>query len=159
MGRRKFRLAVRKNYERKKALNRVLVVSVPLASYHDGRVSNLKYLRQRITNLNILPVGWLLQDLVDEESSMTFSKSVFHINMKLSIHCNFEWTICINNEEFPFPCYSLPGFKDKMVSSVTEVLQLLKSADDCRICIGNPDSKFFHIRDQRKGQFLNKASK
>lgn len=87
---------------------------------------------------------------------ITISKSVCHVTMRLSIHYNFEWTVHINDNEFPFPRYSFPHFREK---SVTEVLQLLKSANDSRLCVGNPDSKLFQIRDQRKGQFLDQSSK
>ena len=105
-----------------------------------------------------MPMGWSLGDLVDSQSMITITKSVSQVTMRLSIHDDFKWAVHINDNEFPFPCYSFPHFKDEKVSSVTRVLQLLRSADDS-LCVGNPDSNFFQIRDQRKGQFLDQSSK
>ena len=94
MGKRKLSFSARKNYERKKyARSRVLpLIQVPMNVYHEGHVSSLKYLCLRIRKSNVLPVEWLLEDLVDEESKLTISGPFCHTNFKLSVYSSFEWT-------------------------------------------------------------------
>lgn len=150
-------------YERKKyARSRALpLIKVPMNVYHEGHVSSLKYLRLRIRKSNVLPVGWLLEDLdlVDEESKLTISGPFCHTNIKLTVYSSFVWTTHIDDAEFPFPQYSFPHFNKETLSSINEVLEFIKCASSSHLCIGNPDSKFFNIRDERKGHFLDRSSK
>jgi hypothetical protein len=163
MGKRKFRLSVKKNYERKKYASKnseaALIVQIPMAVYHDvdRDVSHLKYLIERIASFKIVPFGWWIE--VHAESLITISKIIVDhgLTMKIIIHGNFEWAIQINNEEFPN--YSFPQFQEKKISNVRKVSQLLTNADNSHLCIGNPDRKSFEIRDERKGQFLDKSGK
>ena len=58
------------------------------------------------------------------------------------------------------PSNSLLNFHEKEITSLTSLIRLLKNVDQSQqLCIGNPDAKFFLIRDRRKGKFLDQSGK
>ena len=148
MGKRKFRLSTRKNYERKKYQNKrkalsstelvkiprticdptELLVHVPQTIYCDATTSDPKLLYERIQSLKILPEGWVLENLLGSCSMFIMSRVFSYGRMNISVGSNCLWTIHIDDICLCLPNHSLLNFQNCRVESVNAVLQLINSA-------------------------------
>ena len=63
----------------------------------------------------------------------------------------------VNQSQIHFPngIPSIESFRE--TANVTTLLQLLTFIEKSHFCIGNPDNKFFHVRDIRKGKFMDQS--
>ncbi len=175
-GKRKFHLSTRKNYYRKKCTNpsvlivRIprtaydlyvnkdsvevpepplssLVVSIPRAMYCSISVRDRDHLFERISMLKILPAEWYLA-----EEDHVISKSFSYGRLCISVDSNCHWIISINQYQI-----DLPNDSFCKITSVTTFIQLLTAIEKSHLCIGNPDDKFYSVRDIRKGKFLDQS--
>ena len=128
MGRRKFRLSTRKNYERKKYQTRremlsepsefivkiphtvcsmaddELLVHVPQTIYFDATTSDPKVLCQRIQTSNVLPKEWILENLLDSRSMFIVSRVFPYGRLNISVGSNCSWEIHIDDTLPSFVC-------------------------------------------------------
>ena len=128
-----------------------LIVSIPLEFYIDLPISDLKILYERVCKLNVLPIGWCIEDDV-QQSAFFISKSFSFGAVAISIMLNGIWTVHVSEMPIEIP-------NQEKISTVTILLKLLKKVDSSSLCIGNPDTKFFSVRDRRNGKFLDQSGK
>ena len=155
----KFWLSRRKNCERKKYNPSELVVSIPWPIYCGLDVSDSKCLFERIARLKILPTGWSLGNFDDCDQLIVISRLFSYGRFILTIDFDCFWTIAINETCIHLPNRSLLNFCGDKITSVAIFQQLLQNIEKSQLCIGNPDIKFYQIRDARKGKFADPYGK
>ena len=101
MGKRKLMFDTRKNYERKKRAERVVVnpelkISLPLSIYLSNAVSDSNSLRIRlvIASTKAIPDGWTLSSQVDVTCSFTLTKLPFI----LKVYSDCTWCIVVGTD-------------------------------------------------------------
>ena len=101
MGKRKLMFDTRKNYERKKRAERVVVnpelkISLPLSIYLSNAVSDSNSLRIRlvIASTKAIPDGWTLSSQVDVTCSFTLTKLPFI----LKVYLDCTWCIVVGTD-------------------------------------------------------------
>lgn len=188
MGKRKFRLAQRKNYERKKyqkchesvietcsvqSLNQSsstnpspspesperLSVSIPITSYSNGTVTSSKQLLMRLQSLKVTSNGWSLEGDSIGLGMFSVAKVFSYGTLKFTISSDCQWTAFINEHKISLPNHTLLQFSEEKVNTCDKVEKLLSNADKSCLCIGNPDEKFCEISDRKKGKFMNRCGK
>ena len=78
---------------------------------------------------------------------------------KITIYSSNCWTVFINEHKISLPNNTLLEYTDEKVDTCSKVYDLLTNANQCSLCIGNPDVKFNEIRDRRKGKFVDRLGK
>ena len=173
MGKRKFRLAVRKNYERKKYQKQSslvsvppetidiqpvseLIVHIPRSVYASATAPNLHTLYLRVTS--ILPKEWTAA-YVESSSTLTLTKAYSSAGTLLvvSVTPDYLWSIRIGMNQLQ-ERYLLKSCPTNL-SSIGAVMELVACVDDSQFCIGNPDEKFDRIRERHKGNFKDRSGK
>ena len=120
MGKRKLRLSVCKDYERKKYCSRkpsLIVrkehwlkrsaakaimpqeqfkVTIPISFYLDLPVIDSEILFERVRKLNALPSGWCLEDQTDHAAVVIISKKFPFCALEITVTSNGSWTVCVN---------------------------------------------------------------
>ena len=168
MGGRKFRLS-RKNDERKRqwkkrkallvSIPRELVVlrsfklSFPVSVYAEGHVESLESLSSRLASLS-LPESWkiaskkpltLCKLRVQHESSQARAD----VSLSLNINNQLQWSLSLTSKQLdPVSCPLLSCVPPTLTSAST-VCSLLRMLNATKICLGNPDEKFFDHWRQR----------
>ena len=177
MGKRKFRMSHRKNFERKryqaareKALTSrlagpsipeqsdmlSLVVSFPIDSFLNTSVSDCEVLLKKLWQLKNLPNGWAVEGDSIARAMFSITKSLSYGSVVITISRGCHWMITINNQKVLLPNNTLLQFHEDVLDTCDKVLMLLTEVDCCRLCIGNTDDKFDFIRDKRKGKFVDR---
>ena len=161
MGRRKFRLTVRKNYEKKKYQKRLtvavdtvcdvapgLVIHVPINFYLSAPASSFHVLCNRIRKYEVVQKnGWVCTGVSDNVIKKSFSS--YEVTIK--IQPDFTFTIEVGEYQLNNCSY----LQVTEVKSVLVLLRLLEMIDKSTLCIGNPDEKFENTQRRRNGKFFD----
>ena len=167
MGKRKFRLSIRKNHERKKYefkkkkkceikkkkksklvvslpldTIRVLPVHIPIDIYTSAATSDLHTLHTRLLKSN--NGEWTLRYVGEK---LMLSKHSQSLIWTIIVDQNMLCTITANENEIDVERFS------QKLCSVNEVHMLLQYIDESHFCAGSPDTKFFEVRDHHGGVF------
>lgn len=156
MGRKKFRMVVRKNEERKRARPAELKVSISKSTLPVESIDDL------LAQL-AMPLPWIVQaeavhgkliicqlDATTEPPTVRYS---------ITIRENFTWLLSVHgNNVSPLSCHALAGFPDNL-DSVAKVMQITSVVQHSRICVGNSDSRFLDVARRRDGVFKDHSGK
>ena len=142
MGERKLRFDTRKNDERKKRAERVVVnpelkISLPLSIYLSNAVSDSNSLRIRlertvIASAKAIPDGWTLSSQVDVTCSFTLTKLPFI----LKVYSDCTWCVVVGTDHVD--CQYSEALKN-VVSTLTclkDIIDLLQVLNNCSLCCG-----------------------
>ncbi len=183
-GGRKFRLSTRKNYERKKYSKKVvsqlmvhiprtiydslgghdsipeidepLIISIPHTVYFDANVANPALLFERIRKLKLMTSSWSFEMELDE---LIISRLCSYGRVIITIDINCNWIIKVNEIRIFLPKVALLNICDTKINSIRVLKKLMINIEDSRLCVDNSEEKLFHIRDVRKGKFMDYSGK
>ena len=165
------RFDVRKNNERKKnikltvhnPLERIkpFMVSLPLSSYTDARVTNGQTLCARLRTWKQIPPHWWSEATIVTTPAVTAtdrpSMSLYtvkcmrppfsaEVTFTVIIHYDQTWTLTLGS--LPVPLFRIPAAPIWLLSS-SEVLSLLATLASLKLCIGNPDSEYVRLIEDK----------
>lgn len=89
--------------------------------------------------------------LVLVKLSSSSSPSTVSTSLSVTIKENLEWILTVGDHHFEKGNSEVLEDTPSIIDSVFRMINLLKTLDACRICIGNPDAKFFELMDARRG--------
>ncbi len=75
-------------------------------------------------------------------------------SVKIIISQSFCWSLSINDTKVHLPEHS-PVVIHEVLDTCEKVVELLRQAEQCNLCVGNPDDKFVNVSKKRKGKFVN----
>ncbi len=173
-GKRRLRFSKIKNYERKKSWIRhqqivsshakstdaSMLVSIPVLLLKKATCSSSKHLLERLQSLNVVPADWILESDSIGRGVFSVVKIICSIGtIKITITSDCQWTFSVNDHKVPLLNHTLLQFNEIFLNTCGKVEMLVNEASQCQLCVGNPDVKFFEIRDRRKGKFMNRFGK
>ena len=174
MGKRKFTFVVWKNSEKLKKPKKLVVsipldlvkppsltVQLPIAVYLSAKVDGPRHLFDRLVATNQVPPKWSLADRGAEEQLMLYKliQPVGGISCTVTVDQALSWTVCVGESVVSLSDCALLRDFCQTVSSVHQLIQLLAQIDEGKLCIGNPNPKFFDLQASHKGIFKNSSGK
>ena len=136
-----------------------LIVNISINMYSDGVISSSKQLLERLEKLHLLPIVYTVQHC-NNIGPQVFSLVMPFTNnqiLRVTISPDHHWTILINDIRVKISNNTVLKFNGReIIDSCKQLLCLLNELTHSDLCIGNPDPKFFCIRDRRKGTFQNR---
>ena len=129
-------------------LSEPLIISIPITVYSNGTIVTSKQLLERLQYLKVVMNGWSIEG--DSIVRGIFSV-VTYGTMRITISSDCHWTMFINEYKIHLQNHTLLQFSEEVLDTCDKVVKLLSKAEQSRLCIGNPDTKFDEIRDRRKG--------
>ena len=108
--------------------------------------------------LNLHHSGWIdITGKIGDDglvfAKMVIQRDVVSIKFKLSVHCNFSWTVDYNSTTFSVQS-ALFSSMPSSLRSVQDVLSVINFLDSLSPCCGNNDKKFLPMVESRKGLFM-----
>ena len=74
----------------------------------------------------------------------------------ITIDADFLWYLSVGDKKFPSDSKLLDSLP-RMISSVSDIEDVIKFVDSCMLCIGNPDDKYRVLISARKGVFMDSS--
>lgn len=165
-GKRKFRLAPKKNFERKKYLIKrelemqsftvsipksavtILPVSISRNIYHTASAPNLMTLAHWVTNTaDVFLPEWSVES---NEAHLCMSNSSYQYgNLQIVIQNDFTWNVKLDDQ------ITQPPHSQATISSVAQLQSFCQRICMLKLCEGNPDQKYDDIRKARTGKFMD----
>ena len=170
MGKRKLRLSVRKNYERRKYQKHLklivslplnlycttdLIVQIPRTIYLSATATNSCVLYTRIMKLSTT-IKWSVT-FAEETSVIILKKLYCSFTLTVTIAPDCSWSVTVGDHLIELKV--ILAFNQERVDNVNSLLKLLENIDKSDLCVGNPDVKFDKMRERREGKFFNQLGK
>ncbi len=167
MGRRKFRLVVRKNGEREKhaaVTATSLVVSIPRSKLP---AQNLDSMKSQLSSCNVLPHSWITQATAGIEAAaskivlccLETASETPVIRHSITIREDFTWLVSVYSHSVtPQSCHALAELPVRL-DSVDKIKDVVSTIEHSRICDGNSESKFLDVAKRRDGVFKDHSGK
>ncbi len=93
-----------------------------------------------------------------EQDVAGVSRLMSYGRVAVTINSNCQWTLTISEIPICLPNGRLLDFcADKLIINASIFLRLLHTIEKSRLCIGNPDDRFFSARDHRNGKFMDQS--
>ena len=154
MGKRRRKFDLGKNYELtlkvKVPLNllKPFVVSIPLASYVNAPASSGQALVARLVATNQLPSGWSYSSTTLYKVQCTQQQPTPSVTFSLTISDTLTWALNIGS--IPILPTHLPAVPSKLIH-YHQLVSLLLTLDNSKLCIGNPDEKYMSLIKSHHG--------
>ena len=101
--------------------------------------------------------GWSIEGDSIVRGIFSVVKIFTYGTMRITISSDCHWTMFINEYKIHLQNHTLLQFSEEDLDTCDKVVKLLSKAEQSRLCIGNPDTKFDEIRDRRKGKFVSQV--
>ena len=158
MGGRKFKLSVRKNYDRKKHALQSNKTATECCS-----LDKLRHLLEGASD--VIPTGWLL--VSDECSKLVLAKLTTQgleatgakVMYSIAVHDDFTYSIHVR--EKPLSLSNTTALKElpNTLSTTSALSEVMKTLDSTKLCTGNQHHKYHTLRGWKKGSFLDQTGK
>ena len=160
---RKLRFYSVKNFERKRAALRPLIVSLPISSFTASSATDLEQLYARLTATRSFPPTWIDSTQNPAETVVLcslrchppqFTPNVAYV---VKIDGELKWTLmCYTRRIEADECGVLAGIPLKL-QGVQDVVNLLTTVHRSKICTGVQDDKFANLVETHCGVFRDQS--
>ena len=133
----------------------MLPVSIPLTVFLNSRVHDRDHLFHRLSELNALPLEWSV-----DSCNHVLSRSLCSNNrVDVIVNRDCHWSIEVNGHRLDTTMCQPRLCNVDVIASVAALLKIILAFEKICVCEGNPDEKFFALRDQQEGTFVDKTGK